>query len=100
MKLKDDQVNAIATKMDTIVHFLKAKDFESAECEVGDKIGLHQLDDSKEYFEKVDFLLLNENDWKIVEECEVDNEDVELAILDCPLCEKKTLTELINLEHL
>ena len=62
--MKDDQIAAVVTKIDTIVNFLKAKDFEDHEEETIEKVGLHQLDENLEYSTKCDFILENENNWK------------------------------------
>ena len=43
--LKDDQILAIAHKIDTIVRYLKSKDSEEKQCEIDDKIVFHELDE-------------------------------------------------------
>ena len=101
LQLKDDQIAAIVNKIDTIVHFLKTKDLEDKVCETDENVVLHQLNDNLEYDRKVDFILENENDWEILEdsEIEIEAEISEPAVLDCPLCETKTFTEIRNIAH-
>ena len=100
IQLKDDQIAAIVKKIDTIVHFLKAKDLEDEACETNKKIVLHQLDDDLEYDGKVDYILENENDWEILEDSDIETEILEPAAMDCPLCETKILTEMKNIVHM
>ena len=74
---------------------MKAKDLEDKACETHENIVLHQLDEDLEYNGKVDYILENKSYWEILE-----TENLEPAALDCPLCETKTQTEIINIAHM
>ena len=73
--LKDDQILAVAHKIDKIVRYLKSKDHDVNDSENTEKIEFHELDEDDEYEEKIKHLVENENTLKILEE-EVIPEDL------------------------
>ena len=74
--LKDDQILAVAHKIDKIVRYLKSKDHDVNDCENTEKIEFHELDEDDEYEEKIKHLVENENTLKIFEEEEMVPEDL------------------------
>ena len=102
LKLKDEQIAAIAKKIDTIVDFLKNKDtFEEGACEIEQKIDLHELDDDPEYNEKVAYISENENDLEIYDKTfEHEQNSSEGSEIDCLFCEIKATTEIRMIAHM
>ena len=97
--LKDEQILAIALKIDTIVRYLKSKDSDEKNCDIDEKIELHELDEDNEYDEKVEHLVENENDLKIFEEGGSD--DISEPIdYNCDCCENVYETEIRLLAHI
>ena len=98
LKVKDEQIAAIAKKIDTIVYFLKNKDtFEEEACDIEQKIQLHELDDDPEYNEKVSYLEENENDLEIIDrtfEAEASTD------IECLFCEIVATSEIRMIVHM
>ena len=94
--LKDDQILAVAHKIDKIVRYLKSKDHDVNDCENTEKIEFHELDEDDEYEEKMKHLVENENTLKIFQEEEVVPEDLDFS---CNFCENKFEKEIRLLAH-
>ena len=43
--MKDEQIFAVALKIDIIVRYLKSKDLDEKDCEIDEKVEIHELDD-------------------------------------------------------
>ena len=102
LKVKDEQIAAIAKKIDTIVYFLKNKDtFEEDICDIEQKILLHELDDDPEYNEKVTYIEENENDLEIVDKTFEPEENSETSSdIECLFCEIVATTEIRMIVHM
>ena len=95
LQLKDDQILAIANKIDTIVGYLKAKDLDEKNCETEEKIEIHELDEDNEFDDKIKYILENESVLEIFEEVGLETED-----FDCNYCENVCETEVRLVAHL
>ena len=85
--LKDEQILAIACKIDTIVSYLKSKELDEKDCEIDEKIEMHGLDEDGEYDAKVNYILENENDLEIFENVDSKENLSEAKDHNCNLCE-------------
>ena len=55
LEIKDQQIIAVAQKIETIFIYLESKDFFENDCEIEEKIQIHELDDDNEYEEITQF---------------------------------------------
>ena len=73
--MKDEQILAVAHKIDTIVRYLKTKELDEIKCEIKVKVEFHELDEDDEFDDKVNYLLENESEVKVFEEKELDTSE-------------------------
>ena len=93
--MKDEQILAVAFKIDCIERYLKSKDLDEKECEIDEKIEFHQLDEDNEFDDKMNYILENESEVKIFEEHESEPQDYH-----CNFCESILETEIQLVAHL
>jgi hypothetical protein len=94
LNLKDEQILAVAHKIDTIVRYLKAKDLDELNCEIEEKIEFHELDEDNEFDDKMNYILENESEVKVFEE-----KESETSEYDCNYCENIFETEIRLVAH-
>ena len=94
LNLKDEQILAVAHKIDTIVRYLKAKELDEIKCEIEEKVEFHELDEDDEFDDKVNYLLENESEVKVFAENELDTSENY-----CNYCENHFETEIRLLAH-
>ena len=93
LKMKDEQIAAIAHKIDTIIQFLKTKDLDEKPCDVDEKIEFHELDEDYEYDEKMVYICENESSLETFEE-------IEASDYTCSFCEKECETDIRLVAHI
>ena len=92
LKLKDDQILAIALKIDTILDFLKNKDIE--EIENSEAVHLHELDEDLEYAEKVH--KIDDEKFQLSD----DSENNEQIAVECSVWDKDLRREIQLFKHM